>query len=99
MKSRNFSGRVIFGMSKITELGRQIYYRLKPKLSKRYSPSDYAGIEVKGGDFFIGKSRVEAIKKAQKISPKKVFPCPGGEALGNSKVRVYLTSKTNLGSG
>lgn len=57
----------------LAERGREIYYRLKPTLEKKYSPSDYVSIEVGGGKYFIGKTGIEAIKKAEKAYPNKQF--------------------------
>lgn len=58
---------------KIVERGKEIYYRLKPSLKKKYKPSDYVSIEVESGDYFVGKSTLEALKKAKKEYPRKQF--------------------------
>lgn len=58
---------------KIIERGKEIYYRLKPSLKKKYKPSYYVGIEVESGDYFVGKNTLEALKKAKKQYPQKQF--------------------------
>lgn len=58
---------------KFTEKGKEIYYLIKPKLEKKHSPEDYVSIDIETGDYFVGKSGIEAIEKAQKKHPRKKF--------------------------
>ena len=43
----------------------KIYYKLKDKLEKRYSKDNYVVINPETEDYFIGKTSVEAMKKAR----------------------------------
>ena len=68
------------------EKGRQIYYQLKPKLEKKFSPEDYVSIDVETGDYQIDKSDVGAILKSQKRHPdKKFFLAQVGQVAGMLK--------------
>lgn len=60
-------------MSDLTTRGREIYYRLRPTLEKKYSPSDYVSIETESESYFVGKTGIKAIKKAEKAYPNKRF--------------------------
>lgn len=57
----------------LVEDGTKIYYKIKSELEKRYDPSDYVTIEVKTGKYFVGKTPVEAMNKAEKKFPDKIF--------------------------
>ena len=57
----------------IVDKGKDIFYRLKPSLEKKYQPRDFVTIEVNTGKFFVAKSPVEAIGKAKKHFPSKQF--------------------------
>jgi uncharacterized protein YlzI (FlbEa/FlbD family) len=57
----------------IIEKGKEIFYRLKPKLVKKYQAGHFVTIEVNSGKFFVGKNSVEAIEKAKKEFPQKQF--------------------------
>lgn len=57
----------------IVEKGKNIFYRLKPQLDKKYQPGSFLTIEVGSGKFFVGKTPIEAISKAKKKFPKKQF--------------------------
>ena len=61
------------GSQKIVERGKEIYYRLKPSLKKKYKLSYYVSIEVESGDYFVGKNTLEALEKAKKQYPRKQF--------------------------
>jgi len=58
---------------KFAEKGKEVYYLLKSKLEDSHHPEDYVAIEIKSRDYFVGKSGIEAIKKAQKKHPRKKF--------------------------
>lgn len=53
--------------------GKQIYYRLKPMLEKKFSPEDYVTIDVDSGDYFVAESGLNAIRKAQRKYPNRKF--------------------------
>lgn len=57
----------------IVEKGKDIYYRIKPRLEKKYQPGDFVTIEVGSGKFFVGKSSIEALRKAKKEFPRRQF--------------------------
>lgn len=58
---------------KIVEKGRELYYRLKPSLKKKYNPGNYVSFEVESGDYFVGKTSIESLHKAKKKYPNKQF--------------------------
>jgi len=43
----------------------KIYYKLKDKLQKKYSRNHYVVINPETKDYFVGKTSVEAMKKAR----------------------------------
>ncbi len=57
----------------IVEKGREIYYKIKPELEKKYNPGFYVTIEVNSGKFFIGRTPIEAMDKARKHFPRRQF--------------------------
>lgn len=57
----------------IVEKGREIYYKIKPKLEKKHNPGYYVTIEVNSGKFFVGKTPVEAMDKAREHFPRRKF--------------------------
>ena len=66
--------------------GKEIYYQLKPKLEKKFSPEDYVSIDVETGDYQIDKTDVGAILKSQKRHPdKKFFLAQVGQVAGMLK--------------
>ena len=69
-----YSIRTMINQQKLTvEKGKDIFYKLKPSLEKKYKPGDFVTIEVNTGKFFIGKNPIEAISKAKKHFPRKQF--------------------------
>lgn len=58
---------------KIVTYGKDLYYRLKPDLEKKYSLSDYISFEVQSGDYFVGKTPVQSLQKAKRKYPDKEF--------------------------
>lgn len=58
---------------KIVENGKELYYKLKPDLEKRYGLGDYVSLEVQSGDYFVGKNPIESIHKAKKKYPNREF--------------------------
>lgn len=57
----------------IIEKGKNIFYRIKPRLEKKYELGSFVTIEVNSGKFFMGKNPIEAINKAKKHFPNKQF--------------------------
>lgn len=57
----------------LTEKGRGLYYKIKPKLEKLYQADDVVLIEVESGDYFVGDTTIEAYKEAKKKYPGKQF--------------------------
>ena len=45
--------------------GEKIYYTLKDKLEKKYSKDNYVVINPETKDYFVGKTSLEAMKKAR----------------------------------
>ena len=48
----------------------KIYYTLKDKLEKKYDPQYYVVINTATGKYCVGKTSVEAMKKARKKYPQ-----------------------------
>ncbi len=70
--------------NKLSLRGKKIYLKIKSNLEKRFKKSDYVTIETETGKYFIGKTPIEAIDKAQKEFPKKrFFLAQVGRAAGN----------------
>lgn len=57
----------------IVKKGEKIYYKIKPELEKKYDPSYYVTIEVNSGKYFVGKTSIQALHKAQKVFPHEQF--------------------------
>jgi hypothetical protein len=57
---------------KISKKGQQIFEALDPELSKTHR-GQFVVIEVDSGDYFIGKTEMEANQKAREKHPGKVF--------------------------
>lgn len=57
----------------IIEKGKDIFYRIKPKLEKKFQPGHFVTIEVNSGKFFVGRNPIEAINRAKKKFPRKQF--------------------------
>lgn len=57
----------------IVEKGKEWYYRLKPEFTKKYPDENYVSFETESGDYFVGKTSVEALEKAKKKYPDKQF--------------------------
>lgn len=67
----------------LSEKGRELYYKLKPKLERKYRKEDDVCFEVESGDYFVGKSGLAAIEKArQKYPDKKFFLAQVGRLAG-----------------
>ena len=57
----------------ITDKGKELYYRLRPELKKKYDEGDYIAFEVESGDYFVGETGLKAINKGLKKYPNKQF--------------------------
>lgn len=57
----------------IVDRGKVRYYELRPLLEKKYEPEDYITIDVDSGDYFVAKTGLDAIKKAQRKYPSNKF--------------------------
>lgn len=57
----------------LSEKGRELYYKLKPKLEKKYRLEDYVAIAVKSGKYVVGKSAIEVMRKSEKKYPQEKF--------------------------
>lgn len=56
----------------LTEKGEEIYSRIGKELEEKYL-GKFAAIDVESGEYFIGDRVVEAVRKARKKHPRKVF--------------------------
>lgn len=62
------------------------YYKLREKLERQYASDDYVVINPKTEEYFIGKTSVEAMKKAREKCPKgKLFLAQIGRIAGLMK--------------
>ena len=57
----------------IVRKGEKIYHAIKPELEKKYKSYYYVTIEVNSGRYFVGKTAVEAMDKAEKEFPDEMF--------------------------
>ena len=63
--------------------GEKTYYQLKDLLEEKYEPDDYVVINPKTSKYFVGKTSVEAMKKARSKYPKgKLFMAQVGRISG-----------------
>jgi len=70
----------------IVEKGREIYYKIKPELKKKFDPGFYVTIEANSGKYFVGKTSIEAMDKARKYFPRRQFyMAQVGSATANMK--------------
>lgn len=62
-----------FNQSQLAEIGKKIYYeKLKSKLESTHKGKIVA-INPETGDYFIGKSILDAVKKGKKKFPDAIF--------------------------
>ena len=70
----------------IPNKGEKIYYLLKDRLEKKYSKEYYVVINPDTEDYFVGRTSVEAIKKArEKFHSGKLFLAQIGRLAGLMK--------------
>jgi hypothetical protein len=58
--------------SEIAHKGEEIYQKIGKHIEKKHS-GDFVAIEVESGKYFLGQTQMEAIEKAKKRFPTKVF--------------------------
>ena len=58
--------------SEIAQKGEEIYQRISKRIEKKHT-GDFIAIEVESGKYFFGQTQVEAIEKAKKHFPSKIF--------------------------
>ena len=58
--------------AEIAQKGIQVYQKISKQIEKDYS-GDFVAIEVESGEYFLGQTQVEAIEKAKKHFPTKIF--------------------------
>ena len=56
----------------IAQKGTQVYQKISKQIEKNHS-GDFVAIEVESGKYFLGQTQVEAIEKAKKSFPTKIF--------------------------
>lgn len=56
----------------IAHKGRDVYQKISKQVEKEHS-GDFVAIEVESGKYFLGQTQVEAIEKAKKSFPAKIF--------------------------
>lgn len=58
--------------AEIAQKGIHIYQKISKQIEKEHS-GDFVAIEVESGEYFLGQTQVEAIEKAKKHFPAKIF--------------------------
>lgn len=58
--------------SEIAQKGMEIYQRISKRIEKNHTGS-FVAIEIESGKYFLGQTQVEAIEKAKKHFPTKIF--------------------------
>ncbi len=58
--------------AEIAHKGEEIYQKIGKQIEKKYL-GDFVAIEVESGKYFLGQTQVEAIEKAKKHFPAKIF--------------------------
>jgi|SRR3989338_10306397 len=56
----------------IAHKGEEVYQKIGKQIEKEHS-GDFIAIEVESKKYFLGRTQVEAIEKAKKIFPTKIF--------------------------
>lgn len=56
----------------IAQKGTQIYQKISKQIEKKHL-GNFVAIEVESGKYFLGQTQVEAIEKAKKHFPTKIF--------------------------
>ena len=58
--------------AEIAQKGIQVYQKISKQIEKAHF-GDFVAIEVESGEYFLGQTQVEAIEKAKKHFPTKIF--------------------------
>lgn len=58
--------------SEIAQKGTEVYRKISKRIEKKHIGS-FIAIEVESGRYFLGQTQVEAIEKAKKHFPTKIF--------------------------
>lgn len=70
--NRQFSSLPTIYPAEIAQKGSEIYQKIRKQIEKKYS-GNFIAIEVESGKYYLGKTQVEAIEKAKKHFPTKIF--------------------------
>lgn len=62
----------IVDKNELVEKGKELYKKIKDMLEPEHK-GEVVAIEIKTGDYFLGKSVIEADRKARKRYPDEVF--------------------------
>lgn len=57
---------------KIAHKGEEVYQKISKQIEKEHA-GDFIAIEVESGKYFLGQTQIEAIEKAKKSFPTKIF--------------------------
>jgi len=58
--------------AEIAEKGMEIYKKVRDQLEKKYF-GEFVAIDIQSEEYFVGKTQIEAIEKAKKHFPTKIF--------------------------
>ncbi|MBI5222579.1 MAG: hypothetical protein HY980_03740 [Candidatus Magasanikbacteria bacterium] len=58
--------------AEIAQKGIRVYQKISKQIEKNHS-GDFVAIEVESGGYFLGQTQMEAIEKAKKRFPTKIF--------------------------
>lgn len=58
--------------AEIAQKGDEVYQKISKQIEKRHT-GEFLAIEVESGKYFLGRTQVEAIEKAKKHFPTKIF--------------------------
>lgn len=59
--------------SEIAHKGEKVYQKISKQIEKKHRLGSFIAIEVESGRYFLGQTQMEAIEKAKKHFPAKVF--------------------------
>lgn len=58
--------------AEIAQKGMQVYQKISKQIEKDHS-GNFIAIEVESGKYFLGQTQIEALEKAKKSFPTKIF--------------------------
>lgn len=70
--NKTYSSLPAINPEQIAEKGEEVYRKIKARLEKKHR-GEFAAIEVDTGDYFLGDDQIEAVEKAKKKFPNKIF--------------------------